>query len=184
MNFEILKDFEFFSKVPEDVIEKYKDKIPPELLEIWQVYGFGSFANGYIKIVNPDDYIEILEESYFASKVSIAVFATGFGDIITLHKGEFVGVVKYRKSTVELYPFEFTDFLLECNTPDNEDISEFLDNDQYSDAVNLFGKLKYDECFGYVPLLALGGSEDPEYLQKLKVIPHICLITDIAGRIE
>ena len=184
MGFEVLKDFEFYSKVTDEVIEKYKDKIPNELLEIWQDYGFGTFANGYIKVVNPDDYVEILKESYFASNVAIPIFTTGFADIIVWQKNKYVALVNYRKSTSPLYPFRFIDFLTDYNSPEEEDVAEFLDNGQYNGAVELLGKLEYDECFGYVPLLALGGSEKIEKLQKMKIFPHIGLITDVSGRIE
>ena len=181
MSFDVLNDFEFHSDVPEEIIEKYRDKIPPELLEIWREYGFGAFANGYIKIINPDDYVKILEESYFASDVAIPIFATGFADVIVWQKNKYVGLVEYRKSDASIYPFEFDDFLIDFSTPRTV---KFLDNTQYSKAVAIQGKLEYDECFGYVPLLALGGSEKVENLQKMKILPHIGLITDVVGRIE
>ena len=181
MSYEVLNDFEFYSKVPEEIIEKYREKIPPELLEIWQEYGFGTFANGYMKIINPDDYVEILEESYFAHDVAIPIFATGFADVITWEENQYVGIVEHRKSDVSIYPFEFDDFLVDYSTPRT---IKFLDNKQYSKAVSTHGKLEYDECFGYVPLLAFGGSEKVETLQKMKIIPHIGLITEVAGRIE
>jgi len=111
MSFEALNDFEFYSAVPDEVIEKYRDKIPPELLEIWQNYGFGTFDNGYIKIINPDDYIEVLEASYFAYDISVPILATGFADVITWEDNEYIGIVQYRKSDVSLYPFDFNNFL-------------------------------------------------------------------------
>lgn len=46
------------------------------------------------------------------------------------------------------------------------------------------GVLKYDECFGYVPLLALGGSEKVENLKKVKIKEHIKLITQMVGKIQ
>lgn len=181
MSFEVLSDFVFHSKVPDDVIEKYKDKIPPQLLEIWQDYGFGSFANGYMKIINPDDYMGILEESYFASDDSIPLFSTGLADVITWQGGDYLGLIKYRKSDAIIYPFEFEDFIVDFYDEDNV---EFIDSGQYSKAVQLLGKPEYDECFGYVPLLALGGSEKAEKLKIFKILPHIDLITQVAGRIE
>ena len=39
----------------------------------------------------------------------------------------------------------------------------------------------YDECFGYVPLLALGGKEDVEHLKKVKMKEHIAVITQLTG---
>ena len=181
MIYEALNDFAFYCEAPAKIIEKYEEQIPPELLEIWQICGFGTFANGYIKIINPDDYTDILENSYFASEVSVPIFVTGFADIITWEEGRFLGLVEYRKSDVTIYPFNISHFLSKYHT--SRCVVEFLDNDQYHEAVKLLGKLKYDECFGYVPLLALGGNEQAEKLHKMKIIPHIDLITDMVGRI-
>lgn len=46
------------------------------------------------------------------------------------------------------------------------------------------GKLNFEECFGYVPLLRLGGSEKVENLKKVKIKEHIELITQMVGKIE
>ena len=65
MEFESLKDFEFYSKVPEDIIVKYEGKIPEQFIKIQKKYGFGLFLQGYFKLVNPDNYIEFVRKSYF-----------------------------------------------------------------------------------------------------------------------
>ena len=182
MSFTALDDFRFHSEVPVDLIDKYENQIPPELLGIWQNHGFGSFGNGYIKIINPDEYTEVLASSYFASDVAIPIFATGFADIITWEEDRFLGLVQYRKADVTMYPLNFVHFLARFYS--SQCVADFLDNAQYNVAVKMLGKLNYDECFGYVPLLALGGSEKVERLQKMKIIPHIDLITDMVGRIE
>ena len=103
-------------------------------------------------------------------------------ELLIMHTTEvYIFLVQYRKSDIEIYPFDFIDFLKDYNTPiDGKFVTEFLDNRQYKDALRLYGKLEYDECFGYVPLLALGGSEKAKNLQKMKIIPHIDLITDMA----
>ena len=43
----VLKDFKLEKKVSEEIINKYKNKVPEQVLDIWQNYGFGSFLNGY-----------------------------------------------------------------------------------------------------------------------------------------
>lgn len=50
---------------------------------------------------------------------------------------------------------------------------------QYTDAVNKLGKLEQDECFGYVSLLGLGGSEKVDNLKKVKIREYIELISQI-----
>ena len=42
--------------------------MPKELIEVWRKYGFGSLLNGYLKIVNPEDYKEVLVESYIQTE--------------------------------------------------------------------------------------------------------------------
>ena len=42
--------------MPEEVIERYRDLVPKEMIEIWKKYGLGSFMNGYLRVINPDDY--------------------------------------------------------------------------------------------------------------------------------
>ena len=47
MSDKILKDFKKISNVSDELINKYKTKLPEELIMIWQKYGFGTFYNGY-----------------------------------------------------------------------------------------------------------------------------------------
>jgi hypothetical protein len=42
----------------------------------------------------------------------------------------------------------------------------------------------FDECFGYVPLLGLGGVEKIDNIRKVKLKEHIYLITEFMGNLE
>jgi hypothetical protein len=183
MSIEALQDFKFYSAVPDETIEKYQGLIPPELLEVWKEHGFGTFYGGYLKIVNPDDYQEILEESFFDSKVSIPIFTTGFGDIIIWRKSKYVTLIEYRKKDATVLSSGF-DFFFEDLMVEGDSLIQELDKDLYDDAVSKYGLLEYNECFGFVPLLPLGGSEKVENLQKVQILPHIDFITQAVGRIE
>jgi len=182
MSYEVLKDFEFHSKVPDEVIEKYQGLVPDELIEIWKEYGFGSFWNGYLKVINPNDYRDILDESYLEAKVSIPIFTTAFGDIITWEDNEYAALLKYRNGEFKNLTAGFENFFPWLAEKPKFWISRF-DNDLYDKAVSKYGLCQYDECFGYTPLLVLGGAEKIENLQKVEIIPHIELITQAAGRI-
>lgn len=63
-----LQDFQSYAKVNDNVINKFKNKIPETLLKIWQNYGLGTSMNGYIKVINPDDYQSIIDNTYFSYK--------------------------------------------------------------------------------------------------------------------
>jgi hypothetical protein len=60
----ILEDFNAISAVSNELINKYKTKLPEEVIMIWQEYGFGTFYNGYLKVINPDEYKSLIEKSY------------------------------------------------------------------------------------------------------------------------
>lgn len=92
----MITDFIKKNDVPEELIKEYEDKLPGELIAFWKEYGFGTFYDGYLKVINPNDYNELIERSYFRGDVSIPIFATAFGDLITWEKNQFVGIVKYR----------------------------------------------------------------------------------------
>lgn len=174
-----MEDFSLYEKVSPEVILKYQDKVPAELLEIWKDYGFGTFMNGYLKVINPDEYIELLQESYFRSDIAIPVMATAFGDIITWEKQQFVAIVEYRYSRNDIMIKRFDLFLRLLK--DNSFKNRFFSLAAYDEAVSQYGHLGYNECFGYVPLLALGGAEKVENIKKVKLREHIAIIVDMAG---
>ena len=67
---------------------------------------------------------------------------------------------------------------------DGETLSNQLYWEPYPAAREQLGEPAYDECFGYVPLLALGGPETVEHLQKVKLREHIALIAEFTGVLE
>lgn len=52
--------------------------------------------NGYLKIINPDEYQELLNDTYFRGNVSIPIFVTSFGDIITFEEDKYIRSIKYK----------------------------------------------------------------------------------------
>ena len=69
------------------------------------------------------------------------------------------------------------------NLGDDYFLEKYFQIPQYIEAVNKLGKLEQDECFGYVPLLGLGGSEKVQNLKKVKIREHIELISQLVGKI-
>ena len=137
----MLKDYVKFRDIDVSRIEQCKGRLPEELFDFWREFGLGTFYNGYLKAIDPNEYIELVQQSYFDGEVTIPIFATAFGDIIT------------------------------------------WEDKKYNAAVKKYGELEYDECFGYVPLLALGGKESVKNLKKVKMREHIALIAELTDGI-
>jgi len=101
---------------------------------------------------------------------------TAFGDIITWEKGKYVGIVEYRYGRNDIIVTGFDIFISLLS--DESFLNDYLKIDFYKEAVGRFGELSYDECFGYVPILAIGGKETIDSLAKVKIKEHIALITE------
>ena len=178
----LFKKYEITSKVNNQTIEKYKEIVPAELLSVWREYGFGCMLDGYLKVINPDEYRPIIEMSYFRADVSVPVLITAFGDIITWEENKYIRMIKYKNGTFKGISSGFYFFWDDVIT--DYFCKEFFELDKYNKAISKLGELEYDECFGYVPLLGLGGSEKVENLKKVRIKEHTELITQMVGKIE
>lgn len=103
-----------------------------------------------------------------------------FGDVITLEEQEYIGIIRYKDGAFSIVCKGLDLFL---QFIDNHYITKHFDLSFYHEAVEKHGQLDYNQCFGFVPLLALGGSKDIDHLDKVKIIEHILLITQLAGNI-
>ena len=181
MAHEVLKDFIKFSDVNSDIIQRYESILPDGMISLWKEKGFGTFYNGYLKTINPDDYKQLIEKTYFQWDVSIPIFATAFGDILTWEKNKYVGIVKYRYGDNDVITSGF-EFFFDVIS-DEECASDYFTVENYNKAVKIYGSLEYDECFGYIPLLAMGGKESVDNIKKVKIREHIALITSLIAEI-
>ena len=177
----MLKDFTRVATVPQKVIKKYKDQVPEELVKIWEEDGLGTFLDGYLKVINPDEYLELVQETYFRGDISVPIFATAFGDVIVCEEKQYLRMVKYKDGIFDTIFEKIPLFIKFVNDKDFTD--DYFDLPLYHEAVEKYGLLDYAECFGFVPLLALGGFKDVNHLNKVKIYEHILLITQLAGPI-
>ena len=165
----------------QELVSKYEKILPDEFMNIWRNYGLGSMYNGYIKIINPDEFQELLNETYFRGKVSVPILVTAFGDIITIEEEQYIGMVKYKNGSFGMLAANFNRFMQ--NLTEDYYMKKYFQISQYTEAVKRLGELEHDECFGYVPLLGLGGSEKVDNLDKVKIREHIELISQMVGNI-
>jgi hypothetical protein len=184
---------DFFTKYPEynvvekptlQVINNYKDKLPAELIEFWQQYGFGIYMDGYLKIVNPDIYQPILNEGYNTGNNKEIVFAvTALGDFL-VWVGDAIRLVDFRHGNYAIInSSNFTRFF-ERRLCDASFLKTELKDENYLPAKQNLGDLEFDECYGYVPFLGAGGTEKVENLQRVKISGHIAIIAGMMGRME
>ena len=178
------KLFESFIKesdVSQELYNKYEAILPSGLLALWKEYGFGSFMDGYLKIINPEEYQSLVIDTYFRGNIAIPIFVTAFADVIAWEENRYLRMIKYKNGFFQGMAAGFGFFLEDLeNGRFNE---KFFDIDMYTEATRMWGNIEFNECFGFVPLLGLGGSQKVENLKKVKIKEHIEIISQLVGKI-
>lgn len=153
-----------------ETIERYKDKVPETLIEIWKTSGFGKYNNGLIEFVNPVDFEHSLWTWLGKEVPNYVPFAiSAFGELFYYRRltevDEDVCIIDIQYREIKTLIWSMRGFL-EDLLLDEEDRSIWLRENLFEEAFKELGKLKKNEVFTFTPILAFGGTEEVEYLQK------------------
>jgi hypothetical protein len=168
--------------VSEESFRKYQGKLPEAVIELWREDGWCAYSKGLIFFVNPDDFDAILQE-WLDDPAEACVFArTGFGDLLIwngnavyklyVHLGTYGRLMR----SVESY--------VETRMVDKADLEESLDLSLFNQATKKFGVLASDECFTFVPALALGGEPTIEKVEKVKMQEQLLILAQLHGKLK
>jgi hypothetical protein len=175
--------------VPVSSLDRYRLRLPRQLLKYWEEFGWAGYSNGLFWIVNPQEYEGVvsswLEGTEFEYKDEFHVIArSAFGELFLC--GEKFGPV-IRITTMDSYAIvphiwdqipEDIDLNIRClfafmssSTRDSDGFFEL--------ARKKLGTLDDTQMYGFVPALALGGPRDVEKLQKLSAVEHLTLLAQL-----
>ena len=177
-------DFIPHAPVPPEIVEEYRGRVPDELVEIWEQYGYGTFGEGFVRVIDPKLYEAKVRDCIGKTQgdgIAIPIMVTGFGDLITWepsHPG-VIGIMYRLGDTVGLGSLKT--FLTLTRLDGGEYLSDTLKWDLFPEAVAAHGALPYGESFVFVPLLSLGGRARIENLRKRETITSIQVAVDFQG---
>jgi len=171
-------------------LAKYANIAPKELLALWQEVGFGTFCNGLFRLLPPEKFIfwnnaYIGEPGQIISQIPFMI--TAFGDIFvrindTSINEDYVAYINIRKGTWSIIASNIK-VLFNVRILSNIRFKMF-DLEMFPTLVSKLGRLAEDECYGYVPALALGGDNDVDKIQRVKSIPYIDFMCQSLGKFE
>jgi hypothetical protein len=184
--------------VPAESIERWRGRLPDQLLTYWQQEGWCGYANGLIWTVDPEDYEDLidewLEDTPLEGLDSFHVIArTAFGDLFAC--GEKVGPVvnvscqlhavfalarELRAKSQADLDFEVRGFF-GGSTRRGCDMTTEHDGYLFERAVKKLGPLAPDEMFALEPALAAGGTIALENLARVKLDPHLTILRQLAA---
>lgn len=160
----------------EELINLYGEKVPAILIDIWKTTGLGKYNKGLIELVDPRQYENSLW-TWLGRKVDnyIPFAITGFGELFYYRKltetEEDVCMIDIQYRRAETLVWSMGAFFEEFLTND-QDKKVWLREELFAHAVLEKGDLQNGEIFTIVPILALGGAEELQYLQKGNAIVY------------
>jgi len=193
------EDYTFFLKkfgqatvshtVPFSSIKRYEGKLPAQLLQYWESYGWCGYANGLFWTVNPQDYEPILERWLVGTGLSEldkyhVIARSAFGQIYlwgedtanSLSVSSYLSRYSYIPSVLSREKFDFgTRLFFSTMQPERNDVDHLFEL-----ALKKLGPLEADEMYGFVPALALGGPMELKNLQKVKTIEHLEFLSQLS----
>lgn len=175
--------------VDDTFIVKYADLSYPELNILWQEVGLGSYCNGLFKLINPSDYQDVINSCYEKEddKSFLPFMCTAFGDVFAYVKNpklnNYIVYLNIRYGTYLILPDNLA-ALLNKIIFNQSFLKGWFDLENYSVMQEKLGTPDFDECFGYSPLLTMGGSENLENIKIVKTLPYIDINTQTIGRFK
>ena len=180
------KPGENLQKPDEEILNFGRQMLPKEIVALWEDHGFGEYADGLIKVVDPRAYMDSLY-SWLGRKdpSRIPIIVTAFGDIFYYRKLENnendVSLLNIHDRRTEVCGSSYQDFF-ERYLLDKNVIKKVLRADLYKQAVKKFGRLGYQDIFFFVPALALGGGETLKYIGKGNGAVHQLVLLAIGNQ--
>lgn len=170
--------FTALGAITDDTIGRFAAKVPETVASAWRVHGTGLVGDGFVRLVDPGHARAMLDGVVNLPDNAVPVFTTALADVIVCIESAFY-VLNFRLGYIDLLD---TDALrLLQNLSKDQFLDQSLVRAPYREAVERLGVPGLDECFGYVPLLALGGTPDPDHLDRGGLWEHIAVIVQLAG---
>ena len=169
--------------VDEEFLKNSKLVLPPEIIYLWEEYGFGEYGNGIIKVVDPRDYMHSLYTWLGKEDLTkIPIMVSAFGDIFYFRKiteeENDISLLNIHYRRIDVCSYSYQEFFNSyINSPRVKET--VLREKLYNEALNKLGKLEFNEIFMFAPALAIGGAEDIKYVAKGDANTHQMILFDL-----
>lgn len=174
----------FYQNVSDEVIYQYQNILPDFLINIWRDKGLSHFNDGFFWIVNPNDYKEIISLYKIDSSKLHVVLRTAFGGFIYFNEDGNNNPEKKYNYICPIYNqvSYFTNRLSAVMNGwlTSEDIyAPLMFSNLYEQARKKLPIPAPDECYGFVPAIALGGDFDADNIKIVKMKEHLSMLSQL-----
>ena len=169
-------------------------RLPPDLLAFWKEYGLGTWLDGKFQFCRPADYADLVEQIFaddpdFLPSATHMVGFSAFGELLLWNEQHKRVVVDLPWLTARVdaldaqEPGDPTHFpiatpLYRLDREGSFDVFEQTDaaDPLFTRALARLGPPDLGQCYGFVPMLALGGSAKLDRIERLDAAVHFSLL--------
>jgi hypothetical protein len=174
------RTFDPVAPISDETIATFAGQVPDGVVDLWRSQGAGFVGgDGFFRVVDPARAAEMLAGVLELPEGATVLFTTALADVIAHVNGLYL-VVKARWGAIDVVQ-DITFDQLVAHLEDPAQRQAAWEWEPYPAARDRDGVPGFEECFGYVPLLALGGSPQPENLQRAGLYEHLAVIAQLAG---
>ena len=174
--------------VPETAFATYESTLPKCLLSYWREFGWCSFCNGLVWIVDPGlfrdligswlgDTPEFAETDYYvfarSAFGSMYAYRPETGDVIRVGTAHRLIVAKRTLGRPRTDKERVIQSFFASAQPADFDVVGEDNVPLFSRALDSLGPLTAEEVYGFEPLLVLGGSALVSNLKRLRLDVHL-----------
>lgn len=183
--------------VPPSSIERYRGRLPDQLLAYWEEHGWCGYADGLFWTVDPQEYEPVLEawigETPFMEQDAYHIIArSAFGELLFWGErtGDSLKILPWfalafpsngsKKWVAEGGENDATRWFFGGKKRKYFEMEDENENALFAPALKKLGHLGAEEMYGFVPALALGGPSTLDHLQKVKAVEHLVLLAQLS----
>ncbi|WP_347219113.1 T6SS immunity protein Tdi1 domain-containing protein, partial [Chryseobacterium sp.] len=93
----------------------------------------------------------------------------------------YLAVLDILYNQYEILVVEDFDFFWNVLLKDKGFLNKFFDYQIFNESIEKYSPLAEGECYGFVPLPALGGAKDVKYAEKVKLQEYLSICSQAFG---
>jgi hypothetical protein len=152
-------------------------QIPDDLNYLWTELGLCSFAEGFLWIINPFEFIEQIQPWIPKIEAPLPFLRTAFGDFF-YWDGTQIGHKNIATNNEAFYSDNFEWVFTKTLTRETSLTNIFL-QDLYLETLPRLGSVKSDECYGFFPPIAMGGEIRADKIHRVKLQEHLAFLSQL-----
>lgn len=179
-----IPDFVPHAPVPAATVDAYDGLVPDEIVELWQRYGYGSFGDGFVRVIDPHAYEERIGNllgKMIGEGDALPIMVTALADVVLWEPDRGVaGLLLRQRRAVGLGSRPRA--LLQLTAKHGAThLARAFDWAPYPEAVARHGVPAFDRALVHVPLLSRGGQRTVDSLEPRPALDAVETMLNLQG---